>query len=155
MFVISTCTFSQNLSRDVIAAQGDFDQNENMTLEWTLGDAFIETVASTDNIFTQGFQQSFLMTVARLDTKDIENNPFNIVLYPNPVDAFLHVYVKSPNRTGLNISLYDVTGKFIKQESALETDKDITLNFSFLTSGIYILKIIDSESTAAIKFVVK
>ena len=144
--IISTFSFSQDLSRNVIAAQGDFSQNENMTLEWTLGESFIETAITNNSMFTQGFQQSFL-TTARLNTETQVKNPFNIVLYPNPVDALLHVYINSTERINLVISLYDVSGKFLKQETVLETDNDVTLDVSDLSSGIYLLKFSNADNS--------
>ena len=144
--IISTFSFSQDLSRNIIAAQGDFSQIESMTLEWTLGESFIETAITNNSMFTQGFQQSFL-TTARLNTETQVKNPFNIVLYPNPVDALLHVYINSTERINLIISLYDVTGKFLKQETVLETDKDVTLDVSDLSSGIYLLKFSNADNS--------
>ena len=145
-FIVSVFSFSQDISLNVIAAQGDFDQIENMTLEWTLGESFTETVVANNSMFSQGFQQSFL-TTSRLDTETQVKNPFSIVLFPNPVDALLHVYINSNERSNLIISLYDVTGKFIKQETVLETDNDVTLDVSELTSGIYLLKFTNTDNT--------
>lgn len=144
--IISTFCFSQELSHSVIAAQGDFDQIENMTLEWTLGESFIETAVTTNRIYTQGFHQPFL-TATRLDTESLESNPSDIVLFPNPVESLLYVYLKSSQSTTLHISIYDVSGKLIKQQTILETDHKSTLDVSELSSGVYLMKFSNAEGT--------
>lgn len=147
LIIISTFCYSQNLSREVIASQGNFDQIEHITLEWTLGDSFIETLVAKNNIITQGFQQPSIITTARLNNASLVKKPSNIILYPNPVDALLHVYIKPVDRAKLNISLYDVTGKFIKKATTLKTDNDITLDVSELASGIYLLKFSNTDGS--------
>ena len=52
---ISSLSFSQNISLSLVSAQGDFNQTENISLEWTLGEIFIETVNYGSTTFTQGF----------------------------------------------------------------------------------------------------
>ena len=145
-FIISTVGFSQNLSRNTMTAQGDFSQNESVTLEWTIGETFTETVVTPNKMFTQGFQQPFL-TASRLETETLEKTTSEIVLYPNPVESLLYVYLKSSPSTKLYINIYDVTGKLIKQATILETDTNSTLNVSELSSGVYLMKFSNADGS--------
>lgn len=144
-FVISTYAFSQNLSRDVIASQGDFNIIDNISLEWTLGDAFIETVIANNGFLTQGFQQPSNIATEFLSSEFPLESPSNIVLYPNPVNTLLHVYMKPIDRITLTISLYDISGRLVKKGTTIDTDKNITLDVSDLSSGTYLLKFSNVE----------
>jgi len=53
----ATYTFSQELSREIIASDGDFQQNTSGSISFTIGETVVETFANTQNILTQGFQQ--------------------------------------------------------------------------------------------------
>ena len=52
---------SQRLSPEVLAVGGGIDKNGSLSLEWTLGEAVIETVSLSDRIYTQGFHQPMLV----------------------------------------------------------------------------------------------
>ncbi|MFH6769594.1 T9SS type A sorting domain-containing protein [Gaetbulibacter aquiaggeris] len=146
-FIVSLFTFSQNLSREVIASQGDYNKIDNMSLEWTLGDAFIETVVANNGFLTQGFQQPSHIKTAILSSESLLERPFNILLYPNPVNALLHIYIKPIDRVTLNISLYDISGQLLKKAKTIETDKNLTLDVSDLSSGIYLIKFSNVEGS--------
>ena len=57
--LLAISAFSQSLSKSIIASQGGVDSTADLTLEWTLGENFIETVSEANNIYTQGFNQSY------------------------------------------------------------------------------------------------
>lgn len=156
LFFIASLSFSQEFSQNVISNQGNFDKNENITLEWTLGDPFVETVVTSDKIFTQGFQQALILAPKFLNTKDNIGEFFTLHLYPNPVKSFLNVNVNEINHTILNISLYDLTGKNIKTTKATLTHKGIVLDLIELKSGIYLIKFTsDDVSFAEIHKIIK
>ena len=49
----------QQISRSVIASGGEYSANGNITISSTVGEPMINILASSSNILTQGFQQSF------------------------------------------------------------------------------------------------
>jgi len=140
--VISTFGFSQNLSLSVVPTQGGFDKTENISLEWTLGESFIETIKHQNEIYTQGFHQPFLIN--KLELHDFSFD-FDIQISPNPVQSLINISITDTNNLQLIISLYDINGRFIKQISAFTNDRNIVLNVIELSSGFYILKISDIE----------
>lgn len=145
LILISSFSFSQDLSLKVISAQGGYAILDDMTLEWTLGEPFIETLASSKNILTQGFHQSFNKT-SSLSIK--QENFFNSVVSPNPVTDQLHIHLKASQDSKLNLSLYEITGRFIKQTLVNSQDSNISINIMDLSSGTYILKISSLEDSA-------
>ena len=144
---ISTFCFSQDLSRSVFASQGDAVVFENWTLDWTLGESFIETASSQNVIYTQGFQQPFL-TTRRIDTAEtLLKQSLDLVIYPNPVDALLYVHLNSDQGTKLFMSLYDVSGQLIKHSTILGSEGNMTVDVSDLSSGVYLLKFTNTEGS--------
>jgi hypothetical protein len=142
LFLMSCFSYAQNISRQVISAQGSFDSNEIMSLEWTLGDAFIETIVTKDHIFTQGFNQSFLEV-----TKKPMEDEFSIVVFPNPVNSLLNIKVQPSFGSEVNMVLHDINGRFIKQSKQQVKGLEMTMNVSNLQTGIYILRIFNEDST--------
>jgi hypothetical protein len=146
--IITTFCFAQKIPStiSVISAQGGFDKTESISLEWTLGENFIETVSLEDNIFTQGFHQSF-SSASTLAIDPIPENLFKSVVYPNPVNSLLNINLTTSEESKYKISLYEITGRFIKQSSVNTKDSSITINVTDLSSGMYILQISNSKGS--------
>lgn len=147
-FAIVINSFSQNLSQHVIAPQGDYDITESMTLEWTLGEMFIETLTNNNKIISQGFHQPFLGKDIILITK--LENPFNIEVYPNPTSLFLNIYLNIENDSSFDVNFFDLNGRFVKYISSSSYSSKLTLNIADLAVGVYYLKISNSEGRIAV-----
>ncbi len=140
---ISTLSFSQNLSLSVVSAQGDFDKTENISLEWTLGESFIETVNYGSTTFTQGFNQSFNNRILNINESIFD---FNIQVYPNPVYKQFHVYFDAIDNEILLLKLYDIHGRILIEEiSILNNNNNTLIDITNLSSGLYLLNISDLE----------
>lgn len=141
--IITTFCFAQKIPStiSVISAQGGIDKTEFISLEWSLGENFVETVSIEDKIFTQGFHQSYFIKASTLDINAIPENLFKSVVYPNPVNYELNIQLSTSENSRFNISLYDITGRFIKQSSVNTKNSSITINVTDLSSGMYILQI--------------
>lgn len=72
--------------------------------------------------------------------------------YPNPVTNG-KIYITSKNTSAKEISIYDVLGKRVLQINMNVNTKEV--NVGTLTSGVYIIKIIEDEATATRKLIVK
>ena len=148
LLAIVNSGFSQNLSQNIIAAQGEFNKTESMTLEWTLGESFIETLDLENKIISQGFHQPFLgkdfNQITRL------KNPFNIEIYPNPTSLFLNVFMDVENDSSLDVKFFVISGRIVKYISASGNNSKLFLNISDLASGIYFLKISNSDGLIAV-----
>ena len=136
--IISTFGFSQNLSLSVIPAQGGFDKTENISLEWTLGESIIETVSKDQIILTQGFHQSFIQRIL-----NVYETPFNILIYPNPAYSQFNVHLDIAIEEQLFLRLFDIHGRGLKEASVYAGVRDVIIDVSNLSSGLYLLKISD------------
>jgi len=62
-----TVSFGQSVSPDVIATSGDYFQNANVSLSWTMGELITETFSNGNIALTQGFQQPLSITIHGID----------------------------------------------------------------------------------------
>jgi len=79
----------------------------------------------------------------------LNNN--NISIYPNPVVDKINIIKQSTNTKNNLLSIYNMQGQLIIRRSIMQEKTEI--NLSELSKGVYILKLINSESTAVVKFV--
>ncbi|RLC42003.1 MAG: hypothetical protein DRH49_04560, partial [Candidatus Coatesbacteria bacterium] len=80
---------------------------------------------------------------------------FSIVrLYPNPCRDELNISLSSPDRTKVKIYMYDISGRCILSEEIsdiTESEADIRLNVSGLSSGIYTIKVVNVDGEVSSK----
>ncbi len=71
-----------------------------------------------------------------------DENPFNLLVYPNPSNGNFNILLQNLNRQDVTISVLDLNGKMIYKQivkNSLEFNKKITL--SEINSSFYLLKI--------------
>lgn len=133
--------WSQDAQQYVFSSGGEYSQSPQMTVSWTLGDSFINTVELDDRIYTQGFQQSFL-TIREI--KKTEILAFDAKVYPNPTRGILNLKMNSTGEP-YNVDIYDVLGKLV--HSSTETRDLIEIDLSSYHAGQYFIRL-SSEKQA-------
>jgi hypothetical protein len=145
--IISSFCFSQNFNSSyassVISSQGGFNQNNSISLAWTLGENFIETEFIKEGIITQGFQQSFFNENSTLDLEIVQENLVKSVVFPNPVTNKLYIKLDVTPDSRLNVKLFDITGKFLIKSLANIKGPNFWINLVGCSPGVYILQITD------------
>lgn len=133
--VISSFCFSQ----EVISSGGEQYVNTGGSITFTIGEPVVETVYSSSNLLTQGFQQNYesILTISPLASL------IPITVYPNPFNEVLTIDLTNAFEQILELSILDLHGKVI-----LQTDKtvpspsnSIELVLSDLSEGLYFLQI--------------
>jgi hypothetical protein len=127
---------SIGFAQEVISSSGNFEQNSNGSLSYTIGEPVTETFSTNNNTLTQGFQQSKI-TVTAIESFELDN--INISVYPNPSDSFVFIKVQSATYSEFVYHLFDINGKVISTEKS--TDKITELDTKSLPNGTYLLKI--------------
>ncbi len=86
------------------------------------------------------------------ETLSVDNsiNLDQVSIYPNPTNTG-SVTITSPNTDAMNVQVFDILGKQVKNETLTNN----TLNVSNLKSGVYILKITQNNATTTKKLVIK
>ncbi|MCX6270792.1 MAG: SBBP repeat-containing protein [Bacteroidetes bacterium] len=101
-----------------------------------------------DTLMNTGLWNIFLAKAGVIGVgMDEITDPLNVKAFPNPVTDYLYVIV--PQQSEIEMS--DITGKVIKTIKTGETKT--TLNVSFLSGGIYVLKVKAENQVFTTKFV--
>ena len=88
-------------------------------------------------------------------TKEVENEPLSIKVFPNPVSNELNIDYTPDNANGeLEIKLFDIIGKTVFSRK-LDAFKDpLSINVSNLAEGMYIVSIsVQGKKTYTAKFI--
>lgn len=129
-------SFGQSVKPEVVASSGDYYQNADTKLSWTLGECVSETFTNTDNILTQGFQQcSFIVAVVE---ENMKPDQF-INIYPNPASDIIHLERSDNFNTSLSIIIYDNQGKELLNEK-YDSSK-ISISLKQFSSNIFFIKV--------------
>ena len=80
----ATFSFSQQVSRYVVASGGNYSTASGISVSSTIGESMVTTLTSTSNVLTQGFQQSFSAPV----------DPS--ITIANPMDGSIHYCLDNP-----------------------------------------------------------
>jgi hypothetical protein len=88
-------------------------------------------------------------TLGASGVKNVTNNDFSITAYPNPVGDELTVKINGTINANGKVELMDASGKLIKTIAA--GSSMLTINMNGLSSGIYLIRYVDSEHVQTIK----
>lgn len=147
-FFFCSFSFSQTIAPEVISSSGGFYTTTSAQLSFTFGEMIIETVSSSSNIITQGFQQPEQENVGIEETK----NKLQVNLYPNPSKEFLNIDL-SEKEFEITLIIYDASGKIIMEQLIPHWQRKVTLNLNSFSSGYYILNLtsVDNQYKSSYK----
>jgi hypothetical protein len=110
----------------------------------------LRVVVFVQNNNDKKIQQSAWKDVtAATSVTNMDNKAEGIEVYPNPSNKYVTVIT---NEEKGELNLYDFLGKEVLQKS-VEHEKQITLNISFLPSGIYFLRMNSSKGIYSLKII--
>lgn len=101
--------------------------------------AFIGSPSFADNTNSN---DSKFSNIIKSSSEEIAIN-----LYPNPSSGIINISLKGENRGYKSIRVIDVNGKIVLQSKIEANGQQQILNLSNKPKGVYIIHIIDSEST--------
>jgi hypothetical protein len=141
---------SQSLTPYVITTAGKYVVNGGASLSYTIGEPIVQTLYSSKNILTQGFQQPIDTLALWQDSSQAAINdiysetPFSVEVYPNPFSNYVNLKVNGISNDNFTIELLNELG----QECMLPVIIDFIaganiyrINTGDLAMGIYILRI--------------
>lgn len=149
-FFVSTNTFAQELSPEVIGTSGDSYQSDDIELSWTLGEVASASLMSENLWLTEGFHQVY--TVEIYPNEPVVLPPIFPITdwncYPNPAHDF--VTIERTSTVPMRIELVNPLGQVIR---AYPIDgPTATLNIERLSAGIYYIWIKDQQEQLLQKF---
>ncbi len=138
MLLASTTCFSQSISKQVIGTSGKTLTNSNLKLSYTVGEPVVGLMTAGGNQLGNGYYPA--MDLQALSIDDVTLN-VEIKLYPNPTSQYL--YISHPEYNSFSIQVVDMNGKQIHTGTI---EKDVALDVSSYTQGMYLITIENKES---------
>lgn len=136
-------------AQEAVVSAGNYHENENKSISWTLGEVAIETFVAGDLILTQGFHQP---TITVVSVEDFPGFDLKVQVYPNPATELLNVYLEYGNYENVTFGLYDMSGRLMVSDKMKNEMQQIS--FSAYPSGIYFLRMtIDGREAKSFKIV--
>lgn len=138
-FILASISYGQVLERQVIGSSGTSLSNANTSINFTIGEAVVGVIASSNNELRQGFwHASAIMT---LSNEDFATTELTVQLFPNPVSEYLNVNFIEGATSNYTMEFYDVTGKKQLNASMLEGENQKRIDLQQLARGVYLLSI--------------
>ncbi|MEX1001685.1 MAG: T9SS type A sorting domain-containing protein [Crocinitomicaceae bacterium] len=124
-------------SQEVVSVQGDSYNNDNKSVDFTIGEIIINTVSDSTNDITQGFHQT------KWDFLNIElhNSNVEIKVYPNPVEKQLNI--ETFPYKNINYKMYNNKGQVVLE--GILTQEITSLNTENLQSANYTLILLNDK----------
>ena len=146
IFALGQFIMAQSITPQVVATAGNYASNGGYSVSWTLGEPVIATATNSGTTLTQGFQQP-TYNVLSLTNGKIEG--FEVNVYPNPSSDFIVIDWTTDEKNMLYISLYDMAGKLITNQSYSAAQDKASMNLSNLASAQYLLEIRNKDNSIA------
>jgi len=139
LFLMNFTVFGQTIQNSVIGSTGASASAGTVKMDYTIGEIVVETFTAGGQTLTQGFHQTTLHMVA------IENADYfpEISIYPNPTSDLVNIDIPA-NYDKLDISLYDVSGKLIRNFS--DVQGKLSFDAGTLAGGTYYLQMINTSA---------
>lgn len=122
----------------VIASAGNSFTNENIQLDWTMGEPLILTLENPPVILTQGFHQPNYDFISSSNTPGW---PGTIKLFPNPCSNDLNIQLGFTEWQKGTLEIIEPSGKTWKSVSFSNEFIDQHINTTSLPSGQYFVKL--------------
>ena len=90
-------------------------------------------------------------------TDPLSINDYNIIqldVYPNPASEIVNIKLNILNEVA-DLEIYNMLGKVVMKKSYDFNSGNLPLNISELSSGVYILKVSNSDSSSFKRFIKK
>ena len=137
---------SQQLSPSVIASDGGISKASGISLEWTLGETTIESLSTSDRLYTQGFHQPLLLFKNFQPAGDITLAGYQVSIAPNPVRSILTIHIISLNNEKIYLSLIDMAGRRSPAQVINGRSGMAGVDMSAMNAGIYLLEVRNSAN---------
>ncbi len=84
-----------------------------------------------------------------------EPDDINISVFPNPVNAYLHIFINDTENPFQKMEIYNTTGQLVYSYDIKTTDTELNINTSDWKEGVYMLRLNSNERLYSKSFVIK
>ncbi len=138
ILLVSTLGYSQTISKQVIGSSGNTQSNSNLKVSWTVGEPVVGLMTAGGNQVANGYHPAMNLQALSIDDDLMD---LQLKVYPNPTTH--SVYVSHPKTNSFSIQINDVNGKQMYNGTI---EKEVPLDISTYTQGIYLITIENKES---------
>ncbi len=139
LFIISTlvsiASFSQSVDPSVIATAGNYVENGNVAISYTVGQTVTATLTNGGTL-TQGFQQDSYTIV---EIPEQSSQEFSVNIYPIPATNEITVEFNTGFHGNAKITIIDELGRTLSEKETNTTVNKVSLNG--LSESYYFLKV--------------
>ena len=137
---LATGVKAQRLSPSVLAAGGGSARTATMSLDWTVGEAVVETATTSARLYTQGFHQPLLQVSEQPSFKG-DAAGYSFTIAPNPVATFLTLGITAPESSPLQLLLTDMNGRQYSLPIVPANTTSTQVDMTAFPAGIYLLRL--------------
>lgn len=130
---------AQQSQQSLLGAGGGHAQTDSYLIDWSLGEAVIETAASSTGVYTQGFLQPFL--IKRKRTGLPEGATLQATVAPNPAYSQVTVSFSAHTKEPLTLWLHNAVGVALLQLRIPQGSRQLTVNTAGLAQGSYLVSV--------------
>jgi hypothetical protein len=137
------------LHHQMLSAQGGVNATQSgIIVSQTIGQTSIIGNYSNRNLTVgQGFQQPI---VGRLHIKGL-NKEISLTIFPNPFENQITISYNAQEL--VNVTIFDMAGKLIYKNNLSFISQNNTIDVSFFSSGIYLVRLQSKLNTSYTKIV--
>jgi hypothetical protein len=137
------------LHHQMLSAQGGLKQTQSgIIVSQTIGQTSVTGNYSNRNLNVgQGFQQS---KVGRLHIKGL-NKEISLTIFPNPFENQITISYNAQEL--VNVTIFDMTGKLIYKNNLSFISENNTIDVSFFSIGVYLVRLQSKLNTSYTKIV--
>lgn len=144
--LLATAVFSQ----EVVAPAGNYHENAQGSICWTLGEAVIHTYQNNNHFILQGFQQSFV-TVATLVDEPMDR--LHLVAFPNPTRDLVTITSGYELEGTYRYEVFDMVGQLLAHDQL--TMPETHVGFSHFLPGTYMIRVTSNPYTVKTFLIIK
>ena len=143
----------QTLSPQSINAAAVSFSQPNGKLSFTVGELVVlSSIDSDGNQLGSGFTNSAATSVSATPLMITEGTDVQVELFPNPTTDLLTLSIKSAKLDNFSIEIFDAQGKIVANDNYSSLAKNIGINTSNWSAGIYFLIMKEVKGTTLAHF---
>jgi hypothetical protein len=154
LFSLNEILHSQTLSPQSINSAAVSFSQPNGRLSFTIGELVVlSSIDSDGNQLGSGFTNGAVISVVNTTPlKVAEGSDVQVELFPNPTTDLLTLSIKSEKLGDFCIEIFDSQGKLIANDNYSSFAKNIGVNTSNWSAGIYFLIMKEAKGTTLANF---
>jgi hypothetical protein len=138
--------------QETVPATGGNASGTGGSVSYTAGQILYNTISGTNGTVAHGVQQPYEISVANA-IRNIEEINLECLVYPNPTNGLTKLVINTRDYENMSFRLYDINGVLLLDKKIESIETEISLEY--LSSSIYLLKIIKSNFEIKVFKIVK